>query len=76
MDTIDFNVLAANFSHSETDFSRGDFSYDTKTDTIDFNLLVANFGKELAGNSLAFPQFLNLRFEIGGDFTGRLLDVL
>src|SRR5262249_38361046 len=47
VDTIDFNIVAANFSRSGTDFSQGNFNYDAKTDTIDFNLLAANFGKTL-----------------------------
>ena len=47
VDTVDFNVLAANFSQSAKTFSQGDFSYDGKVDTIDFNLLASNFSTSL-----------------------------
>ncbi len=40
----DFNILAANFGQSGTDFTRGDFTYDGQTDLGDFNLLAARFG--------------------------------
>jgi len=53
VDTIDFNLLAANFSQSGQNFSQGDFSYDGTVDTIDFNLLAANFSKALAAPAAA-----------------------
>jgi hypothetical protein len=51
VDTVDFNILAANFSQSGKTFSQGDFNYDGTVDTIDFNLLASNFGKTLAAAS-------------------------
>src|SRR5439155_16830030 len=53
VDTIDFNILAANFSKSGKTFSQGNFDYDPagSVDTIDFNLLAANFGKTLSAPS-------------------------
>ena len=50
VDTIDFNILAANFAQSGKTFSQGNFDYDAAghVDTIDFNLLAANFAKTLA----------------------------
>jgi len=53
VDTVDFNILAANFGATGQNFSQGDFSYDTTVDTIDFNLLAANFSKTLPGDSTA-----------------------
>ena len=55
MDTVDFNILAANFSQSGKTFSQGNFDYDStgSVDTIDFNLLAANFGKMLAPASVS-----------------------
>jgi hypothetical protein len=44
VDTLDFNVLAANFGASGTYWVRGDFNYDGTVDTLDFNSLAANFG--------------------------------
>jgi hypothetical protein len=60
VDTVDFNILAANFSQTGRTFSQGNFDYDSagSVDTIDFNLLAANFGKALAPASpmpLALP---------------------
>src|SRR5439155_22740774 len=50
VDTIDFNILAVNFSQTGKTFSQGNFDYDAlgNVDTIDFNLLAANFSKTLA----------------------------
>jgi hypothetical protein len=48
VDTIDFNLLAANFGGSNKQWLQGDFNVDTTTNTIDFNLLAANFGKNVA----------------------------
>jgi hypothetical protein len=47
VDTTDFNILAANFGLSGTNFSGGDFNYDGLVDTIDFNILAANFASSL-----------------------------
>jgi hypothetical protein len=42
--TIDFNLLAVNFSLSGKRWSQGDFDYSGTVDTIDFNLLANVFG--------------------------------
>jgi hypothetical protein len=49
VDTIDFNILASNFSKTGRTFSQGNFDYDAggNVDTIDFNLLASNFSKTL-----------------------------
>jgi hypothetical protein len=44
VDTIDFNLVAANFGGGNKHWALGDFNYDTVVDTVDFNLLAANFG--------------------------------
>src|SRR5205085_10925941 len=49
VDTIDFNLLAANFSQSGKVWTDGDFDYSGTVDTIDFNLLASNFSLALAG---------------------------
>jgi hypothetical protein len=49
VDTIDFNLLAANFSLSGKRWNQGDFDYNGSVDTIDFNLLASSFGKSLPG---------------------------
>src|SRR5438132_1237474 len=36
VDTVDFNLLAANFSGSSKGWTRGDFNFDTVADTVDF----------------------------------------
>jgi hypothetical protein len=51
VDTIDFNLLAANFNQNNTDWVRGNFNYDTgvtTTDAVDFGYLTSNF-------SLSYP---------------------
>jgi hypothetical protein len=55
VDTIDFNLLAANFSGSGKIWGQADFNYDGSVDTIDFNLLASNFSLSLpsATTSLA-----------------------
>lgn len=50
VDTIDFNLLAANFGKSTT-FTGGDFNYSGTVDSNDFNLLVSRFGKRVAAPS-------------------------
>jgi hypothetical protein len=52
VDTVDFNLLAANFSGSGKVWRQGDFNYDGIVDTVDFNLLGSNFGGSLAGPAL------------------------
>jgi hypothetical protein len=51
VDTIDFNLLAANFSGPSKVWGQGDFNYDQLVDTVDFNLLASNFSKTLPGAS-------------------------
>jgi autotransporter-associated beta strand protein len=55
VDTVDFNLLAANFSGGGKVWEQGDFNYDTNVDTVDFNLLAANFGKTAPGASAPAP---------------------
>jgi len=45
--SIDFNLLAANFSKSGESWINGDFNYDGRVDTLDFNLLGSNFSLSL-----------------------------
>jgi hypothetical protein len=47
VDTVDFNILAANFSGAGKVWTQGDFNYDNSADTVDFNLLASNFGQVL-----------------------------
>src|SRR5207253_11238087 len=47
VDTIDFNLLASNFSQSGKVWYDGDFNYSGTVDTIDFNLLATNFAQSL-----------------------------
>src|SRR5205823_5737642 len=47
VNTVDFNILATNFSFTGRTFTQGDFNYDGKVDTVDFNLLAGNFSKTL-----------------------------
>jgi autotransporter-associated beta strand protein len=49
VDTVDFNLLAANFSGTGKVWGQGDFNYDGAVDTVDFNLLAANFSKTAPG---------------------------
>ena len=51
VDTVDFNILASNFSATGKHWTDGDFNYDGAVDTIDFNLLASNFSQTLAGAS-------------------------
>ena len=46
IDTVDFNMLAANFSNSGAGigWASADFTGDHAVDTLDFNLMAANFG--------------------------------
>ena len=45
VNTIDFNILAANFATSGKNWRSADFNGDSIVDTVDFNLLAANFGQ-------------------------------
>jgi hypothetical protein len=51
VDTIDFNLLAANFGLANRSFTEGDFSFDETTDTIDFNVLASKFSQSLSAPS-------------------------
>ncbi len=51
VDTIDFNILATNFSSTGQRWFTGDFNYDGSVDTVDFNLLVASFGQSLSAEA-------------------------
>ena len=50
VDTIDFNILAANFAQSGRVWSQADFNYTSSVDSIDFNLLASQFSKSLAAS--------------------------
>jgi subtilisin family serine protease len=57
VDLLDFDILAANFGASGTNFSQANFNYDGQTDLTDFNIFTARFGGQLAGpSSLSFGQ--------------------
>jgi hypothetical protein len=43
VDSIDFNILASNFSETGQVWSDGDMNYDGTVDTIDSNLLTSNY---------------------------------
>jgi len=49
VDTLDFNLLAANFGGSSKIFSQGNFNYDVAglVDSEDFNLFISQYGKKL-----------------------------
>jgi hypothetical protein len=47
VNTVDFNILAANFGGTGKRWTRGDFNYDESVNTVDFNLLAANFSRSL-----------------------------
>jgi hypothetical protein len=51
VDTVDFNLVAANFSGTGKSWNEGDFNYDGSVDTVDFNLVAANFGLSLPASS-------------------------
>jgi len=55
VDTVDFNVVAANFGASGARWDLGDFTYDGTIDTLDFNHVALNFGQQLTG-SLLIPE--------------------
>lgn len=39
----DYNLLAANYNHTGTDWAQGDFNYDGTTGLADYNVLASNF---------------------------------
>lgn len=47
VNTLDFNILAGNFS-TGTQWQEGDFNRDGTVDSIDFGMLVDNFGRSVA----------------------------
>jgi hypothetical protein len=55
IDTIDFNLLAANFgaAGAGVGWASADFTGDGSVDTVDFNLLASNFGFQYAASSHA-----------------------
>jgi autotransporter-associated beta strand protein len=82
VDTVDFNILASNFSQSSKNWTDGDFNYDTVVDTVDFSLLASNFGQTLPAASAASslgsvgalvpePGFAGLATIIGGMLIAR-----
>jgi hypothetical protein len=44
----DFNILAANFGQSSSDFAHGDFNYDGQVNLRDFNILAGRFGASVS----------------------------
>jgi hypothetical protein len=71
VDTVDFNILAANFSQAGKTFGQGDFNYDTVVDTVDFNLLAAKFGQTLAA-----PRGASIDRLFGDHRVGTVIDLL
>jgi hypothetical protein len=54
VDTVDFNLLAGNFSQSGKVWLNGDSDFNGTVDTVDFNLLAANFSQMLpAGTAIS-----------------------
>ncbi len=51
VDTVDFSILAANFSASGMRWSKGDFDFNSSVNSVDFNLLVSKFSQSLAAPS-------------------------
>lgn len=51
VDSVDFNLLAANFGSSDKGWLDGDFDYNGAVDSIDFNLLSSNFGQVLTAEA-------------------------
>ena len=62
VDFNDFNLLAANFGRTGTEWSTGDFNGDGVTNFADFNLLASNFSQNLtpaqAAQVIAFGRSL------------------
>src|SRR5205814_2762975 len=53
VDTVDFNILAANFGQGGKLYSDGEFNSDGTVDSLDFAALAGNFGKTVATMSAA-----------------------
>jgi len=53
VDSVDFNLMAANFGANDKFWFNGDFNYNGIVDTIDFNLQAANFGQVLVAAQTA-----------------------
>jgi hypothetical protein len=60
VNTLDFNVLAANFGAAATSDVQGDFNVDAVVDSVDFNHLLSNYGKTL-GSPFAATVLAPLR---------------
>lgn len=62
--TVDFNILAGNFSKRGRGFYEGDWSYDGIVDSVDFALLAGNYGRQIpvAGEAL-FGETLSIEVE-------------
>jgi hypothetical protein len=57
VNTLDFNLLAANFGDSGKSFSEGDFDYSGEVDSVDFGILVSQYGKTLpTASATAIPS--------------------
>jgi subtilisin family serine protease len=72
----DFNIVAANFGQTGTDFTRGDFSYDGQTNLDDFNIFAARFGNVLAGPSATASSGQSTSLDDFGDERDALDDLL
>jgi len=55
VDTVDFNLLAANFGTAGKRWSQGDFNFNTTVDTVDFNLLASKFSQSLPADPGSAP---------------------
>jgi O-glycosyl hydrolase len=55
VNTLDFNILAANFGASGKLFSDGNFDYDAagNIDSFDFNVFAANYGQQVPAAAMA-----------------------
>ncbi len=51
VNTLDFNLLAANFGSNSGRWFRGDFNYDGTVNALDFNVLATNFGATLSSGA-------------------------
>jgi hypothetical protein len=81
VDTIDFNVLAANFGRfSGAGWASGDINGDRAVDTTDFNLLASNFGFQytaggaaaaLVGVNVPEPSVIGMMLIAGGCLLAR-----
>jgi autotransporter-associated beta strand protein len=56
VNTVDFNVLAANFNSTAKAWVNGDFNYDGIVNALDFNAIATNFGATpITGSPLGTP---------------------